>query len=100
LTRILAAVPFVELGSWDRKRAYQRSRRRVVGRLPDLTGANDPAYLIVLLGTAANWKSLTAGDYAGHFAISADVWKESLLRPSSRPLPPQSNGNRLPERSL
>lgn len=50
---------------------------RVVGRLPDLTGANDSSYLLGLLGTAANWKSLTPADYSGYFAISADVWKQS-----------------------
>jgi hypothetical protein len=49
----------------------------VVGRLPDLTGASDPAYLIDLLRVAAKWKSLEAADYAGHFAVSAEVWKES-----------------------
>ena len=50
---------------------------RVVGRLPDLTGASDPAYLLGLLAAAATWKSLTPADYAPHFAISAAVWKGS-----------------------
>lgn len=50
---------------------------RVVGRLPDLTGATDPAYLLGLLATAANWKSLTPADYSAYFGISADVWKNS-----------------------
>jgi len=50
---------------------------RVIGRLPDLTGAKDPAYLLGLLATAANWKSLTPADYSSYFAISADVWKKS-----------------------
>ena len=50
---------------------------RVVGRLPDVTGGTDPAYLIGLLETAAMWKSLTQQDYSDYFAISAAVWKDS-----------------------
>lgn len=50
---------------------------RVVGRLPDLTGGNDPEYLVGLLRTAAGWKSLTRQDYSDCFAISALPWKKS-----------------------
>jgi hypothetical protein len=50
---------------------------RVVGRLPDLTGGRDPDYLVGLLGTAANYRSLTFQDYAGYLGISADVWRVS-----------------------
>ena len=50
---------------------------RVVGRLPAVTGATDPAYLIGLLETATLWKSLTQQDYSDYFAISADIWKNS-----------------------
>jgi len=50
---------------------------RVVGRLPDLTGGNDPGYLVGLLGTAAGWKSLTRQDYSDYFAITAQPWKKS-----------------------
>ena len=63
--------------------AYSRSPEdfvgptRVVGRLPDLTGADDPAYLIALLETAANYKSLPPAEYAGYFGISAAVWEGS-----------------------
>jgi hypothetical protein len=63
--------------------AYSRSPEdfigptRVVGRMPDLTGASDPAYLIKLLGTAANYKSLSPDQYAGYFGISAAVWEGS-----------------------
>ena len=48
---------------------------RVVGRLPDLTGASDPAYFIDLLGAAAKWKSLAAADYAGHLALALKFGK-------------------------
>ena len=50
---------------------------RVVGRLPDLTGGTDPAYLLGLLATSAAWTSRPAADYSADFAISAEVWKKS-----------------------
>lgn len=51
---------------------------RVVGRLPDLTGAQgSPKYLLGLLKTATNWKSLPRSDYQNYLAISADKWRES-----------------------
>ena len=50
---------------------------RAVGRLPDLTGGADPAYLVGLLDTAAKWKSRTREDYSDYFAVSAYEWKGS-----------------------
>jgi hypothetical protein len=50
---------------------------RVVGRLPDITGTNDPTYLVGLLETAANAKSLTSSDYSSYHGISAKVWEKS-----------------------
>jgi hypothetical protein len=50
---------------------------RVVGRLPDLTGASDPGYLVSLLNTAANWQPGTPEDYLGCLGVSAAVWKSS-----------------------
>jgi len=50
---------------------------RVVGRLPDHVGDTDPAYLIGLLKTAANFKSRPIADYDGYFAISAARWEGS-----------------------
>ncbi len=55
---------------------------RVVGRLPDLTAGKDPAYLIGLLETAANFQSRPKADFAAYLGITAKVWsgstKESL----------------------
>ena len=48
---------------------------RVVGRLPDLMGATNPAYLVELLEAVAQWKSGTAPDYSSYFGISAAVWR-------------------------
>jgi hypothetical protein len=50
---------------------------RVVGRLPDITGSSDSAYLVGLLATATNWKSRPRTDYGKCFAITAQVWKKS-----------------------
>jgi hypothetical protein len=50
---------------------------RVVGRLPDITGAKDPQYLLALLNIAAAYKNSNAEAYRNYFGISAEVWKLS-----------------------
>jgi len=50
---------------------------RVVGRLPDLLGSADPAYLVSLLGTAARHKTRARSDYQKYFSVAAEVWKGS-----------------------
>ncbi len=50
---------------------------RVVGRLPDLTGGKDPAYLVGLLATAAAAGQLPASEYQAHLGVSAKVWEKS-----------------------
>lgn len=50
---------------------------RVVGRLPDVTGAKDPGYLIRLLGFAAKYKSVEVNAYRSYCGISAEIWKWS-----------------------
>lgn len=50
---------------------------RVVGRLPDITGADDPQYLIDLLKIAATYKETAAEQYRPYFGISAGVWEGS-----------------------
>jgi hypothetical protein len=50
---------------------------RVVGRLPDITGSKDPAYLMSLLEVATRWGSRPFSDYASYLGISAEVWKGS-----------------------
>ncbi len=54
-----------------------RGPSRVVGRLPDLTGATDPAYLIGLLQTAAKYQTRPRSAYDDYFGLSALVWKRS-----------------------
>lgn len=50
---------------------------RVVGRLPDLTGATDPSHLLALLKTATGWKSRPASDYSTYFGLSTFDWQGS-----------------------
>jgi hypothetical protein len=50
---------------------------RVLGRLPDITGVNDPAYLISLLKTATNWKTRPKSAYKNYFGLTAKVWRKS-----------------------
>ena len=54
---------------------------RVIGRLPDLTGASgSPRYLIGLLKTATNWKSSPQSAYQSYLGISAQKWIESTAQ--------------------
>jgi hypothetical protein len=50
---------------------------RVVGRVPDLPGAADAAYLVSLLGTAARHSTRLRSDYQKYFSVSAEAWKKS-----------------------
>jgi hypothetical protein len=50
---------------------------RVVGRLPDVTGGQDPTYLITLLKTAAGYKPIDHDQFTNYFAITAEIWKSS-----------------------
>jgi hypothetical protein len=50
---------------------------RVVSRLPDVTGARDPAPLVALIDAAAAWTPWAAGDAARYFGLSAAVWRGS-----------------------
>ena len=50
---------------------------RVVGRIPDIPSATDPAYLIGLLRTAAHWQPAARSAYRAAFALSARAWRKS-----------------------
>ena len=53
---------------------------RVVGRMPDLVGQSNPAYLVRLLGTATRYRSRPGSDYHDYFGVSAQVWQDSTAR--------------------
>jgi hypothetical protein len=50
---------------------------RVVGRLPDLVGSSNPAYLVSLLGTAARYRTRPREDFKRYLGLSAQVWEAS-----------------------
>lgn len=50
---------------------------RVVGRLPDLTGAAKPTHLLALLAAATAYTRRPLSDYANCFGLSAAVWQGS-----------------------
>ena len=50
---------------------------RVVGRLPDITGASDPKHLVKVLGNAATWIPLAPSHYNDYFALSTESWQKS-----------------------
>jgi hypothetical protein len=63
---------------YSRDIATFKGPTRVVGRLPDLQGATgNPAYLLRLLATAANYRSRKATDYAAYFGLSTHSWRKS-----------------------
>lgn len=50
---------------------------RVVGRIPDIPGAQDPQFLVELLRIAASGEPMASSEYRGYFAISARAWQQS-----------------------
>jgi hypothetical protein len=50
---------------------------RVVGRLPDITGGNDPSYLVKLLNVAAGYKPADQKTFMSSFDVTAQIWEES-----------------------
>ena len=50
---------------------------RVIGRLPDLPDADDPAYLVSVLKHAAQAKTRPREEYSTYFGLTAAVWKKS-----------------------
>lgn len=70
-------LPYACEAAYSRDIARFRGPTRVVGRLPDLTGASSPAYLLKLLGIAAAAKSRAVTDYAAYFGLSTHSWRKS-----------------------
>jgi len=52
---------------------------RVIGRLPDVTGSSDPAYLVALLRRAARYDCRPRSDYEEFFGLSAQAWRDSTV---------------------
>lgn len=52
---------------------------RVVGRIPGVTGAARPDFLVKQLKAAASYKSKRRSDYLAYFAVSARPWHGSTV---------------------
>lgn len=72
-----ADLPYACTAPYSRDAAVFKAPSRVVGRLPDLTGAREPSHLLRLLAVAAHWTSRPVTDYAGYFGLSTASWRKS-----------------------
>lgn len=70
-------LPYACDAAYSRDIAAFRGPTRVVGRLPDLTGAREPSYLLAMLGTAATYRTRLVGDYGDYFGLSTHSWRNS-----------------------
>jgi len=71
-------LPYACAGPYSHDIATFTGPTRVVGRLPDLTGATDPAqasHVVSLLRSAAGYRSREAEEYGPYFALSAQSWE-------------------------
>lgn len=74
---VLSDAPYACETTYSRKPEDFIGVTRVVGRLPDLTGAKDPAHLVNLLSTAASFKSTALEPEPKYFGLSAAMWEGS-----------------------
>jgi hypothetical protein len=70
-------LPYACEAPYSRKPQNFLGPTRVVGRLPDITGGMDPAYLVRLLKTAAFYKAVPTSRYRSYFALTAQKWQVS-----------------------
>ncbi len=70
-------LPYACEARYSRDIARFKAPSRVVGRLPDLTGARNPSFLLSLLSKTARWTSRPATDYASYFGLSTASWAKS-----------------------
>ncbi len=70
-------LPYACDAPYSRDIASFRGPTRVVGRLPDLTGAKQPTHLLSVLSISAKYKSRPAAAYGAFFGLSAYAWRKS-----------------------
>ena len=74
---VLSDLPYACAAPFSQNAADFIAPERVLSRLPDVTGSNDPSYLVHLLDLSATATTLTAADYANYLGVSASVWNQS-----------------------
>ena len=73
-------IPYACDAAYSRDIADFIGPTRVVARLPDLTGAREPAHLLKLLATATHYRCRPLKEYAPCFALSVRLWKHSTAQ--------------------
>jgi hypothetical protein len=73
----LGDLPYACEAKYSRRIADFRGPTRVVGRLPDATGAKRPAALKAAIATAAKARSRPRSAYDDALGITARVWRDS-----------------------
>ena len=89
-------LPYACDAPWAAEIAAFRAPTRVLGRLPDVVGARDPAYLVGLIDAAAGAAPLPRTDYNAYFALSTDSWRRSTALTLRRIWGDDSALNRVP----
>ena len=75
--RVLSDLPYACAQKYSRHPRDYTGPTRVVGRIPDIFGSNNPAYLLALLRADPNRAPQPASTYRDIFAISAEKWLTS-----------------------
>ena len=70
-------LPYACEAAYSRDVAAFRGPTRVVGRLPDLTGATEPSHLLGLLAHAASLMPRDVADFGAYFGLSTQTWRAS-----------------------
>jgi len=70
-------LPYACDAPYSREVATFKGPTRVVARLPDLTGANEPSHLLRLLDVAAKHQTRDVTDYGTYFGLSTHSWRKS-----------------------
>ncbi|MEO5979617.1 MAG: C25 family cysteine peptidase [Chryseolinea sp.] len=70
-------LPYACESAYSRKVSAFVNPVRVVGRIPDIPGIGDMAFVTTIIDNIVEHKSRQKKDYQSYFAVSADVWKDS-----------------------
>ncbi len=72
-------LPYASSGRFSREVHHYLKVTRVVGRIPNVPGAEDPGNLIKCLKTSARAKPRSADNYRSYFGLSAQIFRRSAL---------------------
>ncbi len=74
---VYSDLPYACGSPYGKKVGAFKNPSRVVGRLPDVTGATDPGYLIEVLKFASSYQAKPAKAYLNYLGVSAEIWSTS-----------------------